>query len=34
MTVNAGTLDSTDFRATRKLMGKKGLNPNKLLWIV
>ena len=33
-TVNAGTLDSTDFRAARKLLGKKGLNPDKLLWIL
>jgi HK97 family phage major capsid protein len=33
-TVNAGTLDITDFRAARKLLGKKGLNPAKLLWIV
>ena len=33
-TVNAGTLDSTDFRAARKLLGRKGLNPDKLLWIL
>ena len=33
-TVNAGTLDSTDFRAARKLMWRKGLNPNELLWIL
>jgi len=33
-TVNAGTLDSTDFRAARKLLGRKGLNPQKLLWIL
>lgn len=33
-TVNAWTLDSTDFRAARKLLGRKGLNPNDLLWIL
>ena len=33
-TVNAGTLDSTDFRAARKLLGRKWLNPSELLWIL
>lgn len=33
-TLNAGTLDSTDFRSARKLLGRKGLNPSKLLWIL
>jgi len=33
-TVDAGTLDSTDFRAARKLLGRKWLNPDKLLWIL
>jgi len=32
-TVNAWTLDSADFRNTRKKMGRKWLNPEKLLWI-
>jgi hypothetical protein len=33
-TVNAGVVDSTDFRDARKLLGRKGLNPSKLLWIL
>ena len=33
-TVNAWTLDLADFRAARKLLGRKGLNPDKLLWII
>lgn len=33
-TVNAGTLDSTDFRAARQKLGRKGLNPSKLLWVL
>jgi len=33
-TVNAWTLELADFRAARKLLWKKGLNPDKLLWII
>jgi hypothetical protein len=33
-TTSAGTLDSTDFRAARKSLGRKGLNPQKLLWVL
>jgi len=33
-TVNAGTLELVDFRAARKLMWRKWLDPSKLLWIL
>lgn len=33
-TVNAGTLDASDFTAARKQLGKYGLNPRDLLWIL
>jgi hypothetical protein len=33
-TVNAGTLELADFRRARKLLGRKGLDPSKLLWIL
>ncbi len=33
-TVNAGTLDITDFRAARVAMGDRGLEPSDLLWVV